>query len=128
MVVKNHFTVRNSAKVDGYYIDYLGNYSVTGLKEELDISEELIISTFEKYSMAYDDTIGVYYFGSKDKANTAIDILVAAVPANQRGRAVYLTDKEIELIRKALINEDSNLLTVKASLKDQIFKKLNQTY
>lgn len=128
MVVKNHFTVRSSAKVDGYYIDYLGNYSVIALKEHLDISEKLIVSTFDKYSMSFDQEIGVYYFQSKDKAQEAIDILVAAVPANKRGRAVYLTDKEIELIRKALINEDTNLLTVKASLKDEIFKKLNQTY
>lgn len=128
MVVKNHFTVRSSAKFDGYYIDYLGNYSVQGLKDQLDLKESLIVSTLEKYSSSFDSEIGVYYFSSKDKATTAIDVLVAAVPSNLRGRAVYLTDKEIEFIRKALINEDSNLLTVKVSVKDEIFKKLNNTY
>jgi len=128
MVVKNHFTVRNSAKIDGYYIDYLGNYSVQALKEHLDINKKLIVSTFDKYSSSFDNEIGVYYFISKDKAYMAIDVLVAAVPSNLRGRAVYLTDKEIEFIRKALINEDNNFLTVKTSIKDEIFKKLNNTY
>lgn len=42
MVVKNHFTVRSSAKVDGYYIDYLGNYSIQALKDHLNIKEKLI--------------------------------------------------------------------------------------
>jgi hypothetical protein len=128
MVVKNHFTVRSSAKVDGYYIDYLGNYSVIALSENLDIDPALITSIFEKYANQFDTEFGVYYFSSKDKATAAIEVLVSSVPANMRGRAIYLTDKEIELIRKALINEDNNFLTVKSSLKDEIFKKLNQTY
>jgi len=128
MVVKNHFTVRSSAKVEGFYIDYLGNFSLTALKNYLDISDKIIQSTFEKYSNSYDDEFGIYYFDSKEKALIAIDVLVAAVPASKRGRAVYLTDKEIELIRKALINEDTNILTVKASLRDEIFKKLNDVY
>jgi len=128
MVVKNHFTVRNSAKVEGYYIDYLGNYSILALSENLEIDQALITSVFEKYSSQYNTEFGVYYFASKDKATQAIEVLVSAVPANKRGRAIYLTDKEIELIRKALINEDNNFLTVKSSLKDEIFKKLNQSY
>jgi len=128
MVVKNHFTVRNSAKVEGYYIDYLGNYSILALSENLEIDQALITSVFEKYSNQYNTEFGVYYFASKDKATQAIEVLVSAVPANKRGRAIYLTDKEIELIRKALINEDNNFLTVKSSLKDEIFKKLNQSY
>lgn len=128
MVVKNHFTVRSSAKVEGYYIDYLGNYSVVALSENLELDSALITSVFDKYSNQFDTEFGVYYFASKDKANQAIDVLVAAVPASKRGRAIYLTDKEIELIRKALINEDNNFLTVKPSIKDEIFKKLNQTY
>lgn len=128
MVVKNHFSVRHSIVAKGYYIDYLGNYSIPALSTALEIDESLIQSVFNKYSSEYNEDMNVYYFNNSDKANEAISVLVAAVPANKRGRAVYLTDKEIELIRKALINEDSNLLTVKKSIKDNIFKKLNQTY
>lgn len=128
MVVKNHFSVRRSAIAEGYYIDYLGNYSIKALSDALSLDESLIKSVFDKYSFEYHEDMGVYYFNSSDKANEAISILVAGVPANKRGRAVYLTDNEIELIRKALINEDSNLLTVKKSYRDNIFKKLNNTY
>jgi hypothetical protein len=45
--------------------------------------------------------------------------------SDQKGRIISLTDAEIEYIRKALINEGSNTIHLKNSIKDAIFKKLN---
>ena len=47
------------------------------------------------------------------------------MPKDKRGRAVYLTEREIEYIRAALINENNNTIHVSSKIKDQIFKKLN---
>jgi hypothetical protein len=45
--------------------------------------------------------------------------------SEMKGKAVFLSENEIEYIRKALINEGSNTIHVKSKIKDAIFKKLN---
>ncbi len=44
---------------------------------------------------------------------------------NARGKSIYLTDAEIEYIRRSLINEGANNFYQKNSIKDEILKKLN---
>lgn len=128
MIVKNHFAVRQSSDSDHFYIDYHGWYTLQDLHVHLQLDTKILHSTYEKYSCEYEEVKGVYYFSSKEKAQAVIDILISSVPSNEVAKAVYLTEHEIEIIRKALINEDNNFLTGKKSSKDEIFRKLNSNY
>lgn len=128
MIVKNHFIVRQSSDSGLYYIDYHGWYTLADLHHHLHLDEKVLHSSFEKYSTEFKEQQNIYLFSSKEKAQAVIDIFISSVPSNELAKAVYLTEQEIEIIRKALINEDNNFLTGKKASKDEIFRKLNSNY
>ena len=73
----------------------------------------------------YEDSLGVYFFDSREKALDAVREL-EAILAGASGKAVFLTHEEIDYIRQALINEGSNVISVRNELKRRIFEKFNR--
>lgn len=126
MIFKEQFVVRKSGNFEKYYIDYLGNYEITALGKLVGLSERQLIQTYEDHSGSYNQEFNVYYFNSKEDAKQVIESLMLKLKPSQKGQAVFLTIEEIEYIRRALINEDSNIISMKKSIKDGIFNKLNQ--
>jgi len=120
------FTIRISGKrLDSFYVDYKGYYSVGELAKVLGINPVDVKVIYGENDATIDNENEVYYFNSTEKAQSAINRLIESMPKDKRGRAVYLTEREIEYIREALINENNNTIHVSSKIKDQIFKKLN---
>lgn len=120
------FTIRTSGKRNGsFYIDYRGYYKVAEIAKVLGISPIDVKLIYGENEAVIDDENEVFYFSTSEKAQTAINRLIESMPKEKRGRAVYLTEGEVEYIRKALINENNNTIHVSSKIKDQLFKKLN---
>ncbi len=125
MVIKESFTIRRSGMFDKYYIDYNGTYSTGKLDGIFGISNHDLNQIYEKCSGSYSAENNVYYFNSKEDAAQAIEMIWVKIKPSLKGKALYLTEEEVEVIRRALINEDSNILSTNKILKDNIFNKLN---
>jgi len=120
------FTIRISGKrSESFYVDYRGYYKAGELAKVLGISPVDVKVIYADFNAVFDSDNEVYYFSSSEKAQQAIDRLMQNMPKDKRGRAVYLTEFEVEYIRKALINENNNTIHVNSKIKDQIFNKLN---
>lgn len=120
------FTIRISGKRNGnFYIDYRGCYKAGDIAKVLGLSPVDVKIIYGENDASYDSENEVYYFSTGEKAQNAINRLIETMPRDKRGRAVYLTEAEIEYIRKALINENNNTIHVNSKTKDQIFIKLN---
>lgn len=121
----NGFMVRKSSiKEKGYYIDFEGEYSIDGIKKLTGI--DTIQAIYLEYKAIYDEEREVYYFESEDIADQAITALVKLLRKSEHVRKVELTESEIEYIRRALINEDSNVIFTKNKIRESIFDKLNR--
>lgn len=126
MVNETNMIVRRSGKSDSsYYIDYSGIYKVLEISKATGMSAPALKELYVSNGATYDADQDVYYFSSFDGAKKVIGEILKNTKAELKGRAVYLTENEIEYIRKALINEQSNTIHVKNKIKDAIFKKLN---
>lgn len=127
MINDTNFIVRLSGKKDnGYYIDYLGVYKVVEISKLVNIESSSIRDTYMNHGAIYDEIQDIYYFTSIDNAKATIVAILQNMKTEHKGRLVLLSEAEIEYIRKALINEGGNILHVKNSIKDRIFKKLNR--
>lgn len=121
----NGFMVRKSGvKETNYYIDYDGEYTVDDIRKATGIDD--IINIYKNHQAEYDDTRNVYYFNSEEQADDAINDLVKLLKKSEHVRKVELTESEIEYIRRALINEDSNVIFTKNKIRESIFDKLNR--
>ena len=126
MVDDTNFIVRISGrKADSYYIDYLGTYKLLEIAKISGLDPVIVKEIYENNRAEYDEIVDTYYFGSIKSAKTAIQDILSKAGIENKGRLVYLTEAEVEFIRKALINEGSNTIYIKSNIKDAIFKKLN---
>ncbi len=127
MVSESNFVVRKSGRKDeSYYIDYLGVYKINDLARIVGIKASAVKEKFLNNNAVYDEALEVYYFNSMDSAKNTIAEIMKDVKSDVKGRVVHLTEAEIEYIRKALINEGTNVMHVSNKVKDAIFKKLNE--
>lgn len=126
MVNQSNFIARASGTRKGsYYIDYSGTYKVTDIARITGLKTSAVIEIYAGNGAVYDDLQEVYYFNSLESANRAIAEIFSNVKSDLKGRLLYLSEAEVEYIRKALINEGSNTIHIKSKIKDEIFKKLN---
>jgi len=127
MVDESNFIVRSSGRKQGsFYIDYSGAYKITEIAKVVDLKPSIIHKIYVDNDAVFDEDADVYYFGSLEAARKAISTLYSKIRSEKRGKFVFLTMAEIEYIRKALINEDSNAIHVKKDIKDKLFEKLNR--
>lgn len=127
MIDETNFIIRTSGrKENSCYIDYLGVYKLTEISKVTGLEVPAIREKYTANGAVYDETVEVYYFSSVDAAKKAVLDIMRDIRADRKGRLVFLTEPEIEYIRKALINEGVNTIHVKNSIKDAIFRKLNQ--
>lgn len=126
MINESNFIVRLSGrKANSYYIDYSGVYKIIELAKVAGLEPSAVKEIYLKNGGTYDESQDVYYFGSIDSAKNVISDICGNVHVDRKGRLVFLTETEIEFIRKALINEGSNNIHINSKVKDAIFKKLN---
>jgi hypothetical protein len=126
MVNETNFIIRVSGRKENtYYIDYLGVYKTTEIARIVGLEAPSIQEKYLSNGAFYEKELDVYYFNSIERAKKAISDILGTMRQEQRGRLIYLTESEVEYIRKALINEGSNILHVSSSIKDAIFRKLN---
>lgn len=127
VVNQSNFIVRMSGRrKDSYYIDYSGVYRVIDIAKITGLDPIEVKEIYAGNGAVYDDSQEVYYFSSLESAKKVISEIFRNVKAEFRGRLVYLSEAEVEYIRKALINEGSNTIHLKNKIKDEIFKKLNR--
>ncbi|MDF1617720.1 hypothetical protein [Petrocella sp. FN5] len=123
----NGFMIRESALKDNYYyIDYNGEYELSKLSACTGITEKVIEHIYMEYDGVLDSDKGVFYFNKRGNAADAVEDLNSRVIRSKTSRTVELTEEEIEYIRKALINEDSNIIFTKNTIRTSIFNKLNK--
>ena len=126
MADESNFIVRTSGRNPGnYYIDYSGVYKLTDIARVAGLGSNTVRGIYLDHGAILDDAMDVYYFGSIEAAQNAIATIYSKIRSEQRGKMIFLTAQEIEYIRKALINEGSNTIHIKNSVKDRIFEKLN---
>lgn len=126
MVNESNFIVRLSGRRENsYYIDYSGVYKIIEIAKVAGMEPSRIKEIYQDNGGAYDESLDVYYFSSLEAAKKIILTICSNVNNNKKGRLVFLTESEIEFIRKALIYEGGNTLHISSKVKDAIFKKLN---
>ncbi|NTV90420.1 MAG: hypothetical protein HGA22_08705 [Clostridiales bacterium] len=126
MLNESNFIVRTSGrKANSFYIDHAGVYKIDDIAKTGNLKASAIEEAYKKNGAVYDETLDVYYFSNSEDASKAISDITGKVKGEYKGRMVFLSEAEIELIRKALINENSNTIHIRNKLKDEIFKKLN---
>jgi hypothetical protein len=126
VVNQSNFIARMSGRrADNYYIDYSGAYKVSDIAKITGLKAIAVKEIYAGNGAVYDETQDVYYFGSLESAKKAIAEVFGGVRTDLKGKLVYLSESEVEYIRKALINEGSNTIHLKNKIKDEIFKKLN---
>ena len=126
MVNQSNFIVRLSGRQKGKcYIDYSGKYKVIDIARITGLEPAAVKEIYAGNGAVYDESQEVYYFSSVESANHTIAEIFSNVRADLKGRLLYLSEAEVEYIRKALINEGSNTIHLKNKIKDEIFRKLN---
>lgn len=119
------FIVRSSGRFPGkHYIDQDGRYALGDLAEATGLSKERLEQIYLRNGAIYEESLGVFFFDSRDAALQTIKEL-DNILAGLTGKSVYLSYEEIDYIRQALINEGSNVISVRNELKRRIFEKFN---
>ena len=125
-MLSSNFIVRKSGiNSNLLYIDFNGKYDIYHLQELTGISQDKIKTIYEKNGGNYSQESNVYYFDSKEMAQNAIDQLSKFIKPAYNVKTISFTEAEIEYIRKALINEESNIIFTKNKVRESIFQKLN---
>lgn len=123
----SQFMIRTSALgEENFYIDFNGEYEVYKIASCTGINENIIDDTYNIYSGKYSKEKNVYYFNKRGNAVEVVEVLTDKLKRSMVTRTVDLTENEIEYIRKALINEDSNIIFTNNGVRTSIFNKLNQ--
>lgn len=127
MVHKLGFSIRGSGRYQGKcYIDLAGSYAIGEIAEATGLSKEVVEDVYIKRQAMYEEAVGVYYFPEREAALTAIADLEGMVAGGGVGKMVFLTYEELDYIRQALINEGSNVISVRNETKRRIFDKFNR--
>lgn len=127
MFNESSFIVRVSGRKENcYYIDYAGEYKIAEIARVTGLSPVDVKMKYSENGGSFDEELNIYYFSSVENAKKTIDVLLREMQPEHKGKPIYLTETEIEYIRKALINEGSNTIHVSSKVKDEIFKKLNK--
>lgn len=120
------FSVRSSGRQQGkFYIDCSGYYSTGDIAGMIGMDKKALEDIYTSQGAVLDDTVGVFYFPSRESAVETIKKLEDNLKSHGMGKVVFLTFEEIEYIRQALINEGSNIIYVRNDLKKCIFDKFN---
>jgi len=123
----NYLIVRNSGKREGYcYIDYLGKFKLSDISKETKIDVKKLSDIYAKNNGSFDEELEIFYFEDIVSAKEAVAQIVAKVSGTNKGRSVYLTESEIDTIRRALIGDGAVAFGIGSKIKDSIFKKLNE--
>lgn len=123
----SQFMIRRSALKEGsYYIDFMGEYEVKQISGMTKIPGNTIDHIFVQNGGDFDSKNQVYYFSEYGHATDAVKELEEHIKPRNITRSLELTEEEIEYIRRALINEDSNVIFTKNSIRASIFNKLNR--
>lgn len=126
-MLKSNFIIRASGVMEGYfYIDFEGEYHPDRIHLITDVPIEKIVEIYKNHGGVYNEKYDVYYFETRAAAEDVIELMAKKIKPAKNVRQVELTEQEIEYIRKALINEDSNLIFTKGKIRDSIFEKLNR--
>ncbi len=126
MLSESNFIVRLSGrKANHYYIDYSGVYKIIEIAKVAGLEPSAVKETYLQNGGVYDEGQDVYYFSSIDTAKKVVADICGNVQIDRKGRLIFLSEAEVEYIRKALINEGSNNIHLSNKVKDAIFKKLN---
>lgn len=126
MAVLSGLTVRGSGRFPGkHYVDLSGRFAAGDIAEVIGLSKESVEAVYQRFGAEYDTGIGVWFFDAREPALDAIRALGEQL-AGLSGKAVFLTNEEIDYIRQALINEGSNIINVRNELKKRIFEKINR--
>ncbi len=127
MFNESSFIVRVSGRKENcYYIDYAGEYKIAEIARVTGLSPVDVKMKYSENGGSFDEELNIYYFPSAENAKETIEALLREMQPEHKGKPIYLTETEIEYIRKALINEGSNTIHVSSKVKDEIFKKLNK--
>lgn len=118
--------IRKSALYNRFYIDYKGMYRIEEIAKALQIELETLKSIYVESKGDYDENQQVYYFDNIDFVKDCIGRIVKTAKPSQVEKKVFLTYEEIEYIRRALINEDSNVIFTGNAIRSSIFDKLNR--
>ncbi len=119
------WTVRGSGRFPGkYYIDLAGRYLPADLTSITGIEEARIEAICLRGGADANNEFGVPFFNSREDALGVVWEFEALLPG-AAGKTVFLTNEEIDYIRQALINEGSNVVSVRNELKRRIFDKFN---
>lgn len=126
-VGNNGFVLRKSGVREGaYYIDFSGEFQPEMIKKETGINADKIVGIYQEHKGEYNEQVDVYYFPSQIDGENAIKALVKLLKKSDHVKTVELTEGEIEYIRRAMINEDSNVIFTKSKIRESIFDKLNR--
>jgi hypothetical protein len=126
MVNESNFIVRSSArKANSFYIDYLGSYKVSEIAKISGLEPVTVKEIYIKNDAVYDASLDVYYFGKEAGAKSSVSEICSKIDTDKKGKLIFLSDDEIALVRKALINESSSYVHFSSEVIDSIFKKLN---
>ncbi len=125
-MLKSDFIIRKSAVQEGFYIDFEGEYEPEKIEAITGIDVAVIKETCLRFRGVFNQELNVYYFKTKDYAEQVVAELSKKTKPAKNVVMVELTTEEIEYIRKALINEDSNVIFTKSKIRTSIFDKLNR--
>jgi len=118
--------VRSSGRFPGkFYIDLEGQYALGDIAETTGFAKEQLDALYRKNGAVNEESLGVYFFASRESALDALHEIEALL-AGASGKNVFLTHEEIDYIRQTLINEGSNVISVRNELKRRIFDKFNR--
>lgn len=126
MISGESFLVRaSSLQQNKYYVDYIGLYKLNDISIRTGINTPDLAAIYKKNNGIYDEQHEVFFFDDMECAKKTITEIMIHIKSDNRGRAILLTEAEIEYIRQALINEGANSIHLRNKIKDNIFKKLN---
>ena len=125
MLSSNFIVRRSGLKEHHFYIDFNGKYELQMLEEITGISVAKLREVYEATGGILNEEQQVYYFNTKADGQKAVDRLSQYIKPALNTRTVEFTEAEIEYIRRALINEDSNIIFTKNKIRESIFHKLN---
>ena len=118
--------VRSSGRFPGkHYIDIAGQYLPADIAAQTGLELQKVEALYRHGGGSNDNPLGVWFFDSRDAALGVIRELESLQGGNS-GKTVFLTYEELDYIRQALINEGSNVISVRNELKKRIFDKFNK--
>jgi len=117
--------MKSGKRENSFYIDYAGSYTLEDIAKIVSLETALINTIYTQFDAVHDPALDVYYFSSSENAHECIEQLFMHIHKDIICKALYFTDAEIQYIRQALINEGVNTIKLKNTIKDDIFKKLN---